>query len=213
MSELIQTGICAIIRSQAGITAIETLADALYQGGIRVMEVSFTTPQAAALIKRIKQHLGHKLVTGAGTILNLAAAQEATAAGADFLVSPVLKIDVVAWCRQRQIGIIPGVFSPTEILTAWESGAELVKVYPANLGGPGYIRSLKNGPLPQIRYMPVGGVNLENTQTFIAAGADAVGVGDSLVNDRIIAAQDWSALTGKATEYIAAVTRGRESHG
>jgi 2-dehydro-3-deoxyphosphogluconate aldolase/(4S)-4-hydroxy-2-oxoglutarate aldolase len=149
------------------------------------------------------------VLVGAGTVLDPETARAVILAGAEFVVSPTLNLGVIEVCRRYSKIVIPGTFTPTEILTAWEAGADIVKVFPATVGGPQYLRDIK-GPLPQIRLMPTGGVNLENTPDFIRAGAVAVAAGTSLVDKKAVKEKNYDLITETARKFVEAVKRARE---
>jgi 2-dehydro-3-deoxyphosphogluconate aldolase/(4S)-4-hydroxy-2-oxoglutarate aldolase len=147
---------------------------------------------------------------GAGTVLDAESARAAILAGAQFVVSPSYKPALVEICRRYSVPVMPGAYTPTEILTAWECGADMVKVFPASVGGPGLIKALK-APLPQVELVPVGGVNLDTAADFIRAGAAAVGVGSALINQTLLESRDFVALTERARRFVEEVARGRNT--
>lgn len=199
LERLRRTGVVAIIRSPRG----ELLADvaaALLAGGIEVIEITFTVPKAAQVLETIVSRLGDRVLLGAGTILDAETARVAIDAGARFLVSPVVREDVIRCCRRYDRLAIPGGFTPSEILGAWEMGADLVKVFPTDFTGPNYLRILR-GPLPQVRLLPTGGVTLENMAGFLEAGAFAVGVGTSLVEPQALEQGDLQRIELQARRY------------
>ena len=148
------------------------------------------------------------MLYGAGSVLDAECSRAAILAGAQFIVSPTFKPALVEICRRYSIPVMPGAYTPTEVLNAWECGADMVKVFPASFGGPGLIKALK-APLPQVELVPVGGVNLETAADFVRAGAAAGGVGSALINQKLLEAGDWAALTERAQRFIEEVTRGR----
>jgi 2-dehydro-3-deoxyphosphogluconate aldolase/(4S)-4-hydroxy-2-oxoglutarate aldolase len=149
-----------------------------------------------------------RAVIGAGTVLDAAAARASVEAGAQFIVSPHTNLDTIAACRELDIPCMPGALTPTEIVTAWQAGASVVKVFPARAFGPAYLKDVL-APLPHLKLMPTGGVDLENVGQYLKNGAFAVGLGSNLVDERIIAAGDWAALTAKANAYVRAVQAAR----
>ena len=167
-----------------------------------------TTPGALAIIEQARARYSQEVFFGAGTVLDPESAHSAILAGAQFIVSPSLKLAVIELCHRYSIPVFPGAYTPTEILTAWELGADMVKIFPASVGGPGFIKALK-APLPHVEMVPVGGVNLNNTTDFIRAGASAVGVGGELLDAKLLEAKDWPALTGRARAFVEAVAQGR----
>lgn len=183
-------------------------AQALLAGGVDVVEFALTTPGAIDQIRAARRRFGPELVLGAGTVIGMAAAEAALAAGAQFLVAPCLQLPVLHLCHRyrRDVLLIPGVLTPTEIVAALDAGAELVKLFPASLGGPGYLRELL-APLPHVRLLPTGGITLENARAYLDAGAVAVGVGSSLAGRGLLSAGDWPALTERARAFSAVANR------
>ncbi len=206
--ELIRsTGVIAIMRAQSSDLLLRA-ADAIRAGGVCAIEVTMTTPGALAVIEQATAKADPGVTFGAGTVLDAESARAAILAGAQFIVAPTFRPALIEIARRYSIPVFPGAFTPTEILTAWEAGADMVKVFPASVGGPELIKALK-APLPQIDLVPVGGVELDNTAEFIRAGAAAVGVGGALINQRLLDGGDWAALTERARRLIAEVERGR----
>ncbi len=206
--ELIRnTGVIAIMRAESSAELLRA-AEAIRQGGVCAIEVTLTTPGALAVIEQATAGADEGVAFAAGTVLDAESARAAILAGAQFLVAPTLSAAVIAMARRYRVPVLPGAYTPTEILTAWEAGADMVKVFPASLGGPELIKALK-APLPQVELVPVGGVEMENTADFIRAGAAAVGVGSALVNQRLLEQRDWDTLTVRARRLIEEVQRGR----
>ena len=185
---------------------LRQVVEAIEQGGIRAIEITLTTPSALETIADLAKKKTAGTLIGAGTVLNVATAEAVIQAGAEFVVSPVTNFDLMAVCRKNDIFVAPGAFSPTEILTAWERGADVVKVFPATSLGPKFFRDLK-GPLPQVRLMPTGGVNIENAGEFIRCGACCVAIGTALVDKSAVAAGDWDVLTAKARALVESLRR------
>lgn len=196
-------GIVAIIRANSSNELIEAAA-AIQTGGIDVIEITMTTPDALRVINEVSGRLGDAVLVGVGSVLDAETARAAMLAGAEFVVCPVTKLDVIEICNRYGKVVIPGAFTPTEILTAWETGADYVKVFPSSGVGPSYIKDIK-APLPQIPLIPTGGINAENAAEFITAGASALGVGSSLVSSSIIESGDFDLLTERAKNLIDAV--------
>jgi 2-dehydro-3-deoxyphosphogluconate aldolase/(4S)-4-hydroxy-2-oxoglutarate aldolase len=169
-----------------------------------------TSPGATEAIYKASKVLRGRAIIGAGSILDPETARIAMLAGADFLVSPITNMDVIAMGKRYGKIVIPGAYTPTEILTAWEGGADVVKVFPATRLGPSFLKDVR-GPLPQVKLTPTGGVDINNLGEFLKAGAVFVGVGSALVNKGIVAKKDWPALTRLAADYIAAVQAARAS--
>ena len=201
LSVVLDHGLVAILRANSG-EELVSVAKALYEGGIRVLEVTFTVPNAVEVIAAVHKAMGDRILLGAGTVLDPETARQAFLAGARFLVSPTVNLEVIRMALRYDKLVMPGAFTPTEILTAWEAGADVVKVFPAEIGGPDYLKAV-HGPLPQIRLMPTGGVNLETMPAFFAAGACAVGLGSSLVDKKAIADKDFGRITETAAAYVA----------
>jgi 2-dehydro-3-deoxyphosphogluconate aldolase/(4S)-4-hydroxy-2-oxoglutarate aldolase len=167
-----------------------------------------TTPGALDVVRQATERYGADVLFGAGSVLDPESARAAILAGAQFVVCPTLNLKTIELCHRYSIPVVPGAYTPTEILTAWEAGADMVKVFPASVGGPAYFKAIK-GPLPQIKLVPVGGVNLDTTADFIRAGADAVGVGGALVSQKLLDAGDFAALTERARRLCQEVSKGR----
>jgi 2-dehydro-3-deoxyphosphogluconate aldolase/(4S)-4-hydroxy-2-oxoglutarate aldolase len=184
------------------------VVDALLAGGVRVLEVTMTVPGAVELIRGLASSLPPELVLGAGTVVDTDTAERVIDAGAAFLVSPVLRLPLIEVARRRGVPIMPGCFSPTEILTAWEAGADVVKVFPATALGPGFLKDV-HGPLPQVKLMPTGGVTVDNAGDWIRAGAVAVGVGSALLDSAAIASGHFAKITDNARRMIANVEAAR----
>ncbi len=201
LQRVLNTGMVAIIRATSG-DQLVSVARALYEGGIDVLEVTFTVPNAVEVLSAVRKDLGNKILLGAGTVLDSETARTAILAGAEFLVSPVVNLDVIKLATRYDKLIMPGAYTPTEILTAWEAGADVIKVFPAEIGGPPYLKAIK-GPLPQVRLMPTGGVNLNTLESFIKAGACAVGLGSSLVEKDAIEQGNMTRIRDLAQQYVA----------
>lgn len=201
------TGVIAIMRAQSSDQLIAA-ADAIKAGGVQVIEVTMTTPGALGVIEQAKRRYGTDVLFGAGSVLDPETARAAILAGADFIVAPTLNLAVVALCNRYAVPVMPGIYTPTEALTAIEAGADMVKLFPASVGGPDLIKAIR-APLPQLEIVPVGGVDLNTAADFIRAGSAALGVGSSLVNDKLMAAGDMDELTRRAKAFIAEVQKGR----
>lgn len=204
------TGVIAIMRTQSSEQLLRA-ADAIREGGVRAIEVTMTTPGALSVIEQAVaryRHADQEVLFGAGTVLDAESARAAILAGAQFIVAPSFNPGLVEICRRYSVPVMPGAYTPTEIVTAWECGADMVKVFPAGVGGPALIKALK-APLPQIELVPVGGVKLENTADFVRAGAAAIGVGSALINQKLLDSQDFGTLTQRARQFMEEVARGR----
>ena len=196
-------GIVAVIRLKDP-AKLRAVVDAIAAGGVRALEVTMTVPGAVGLIRDLAPTLPDGFLLGAGTVTDAATARAVIDAGASFVVSPVFRPEVIAACHERDVAAMPGCFSPTEILAAYESGADIVKVFPATALGPQFIKDVR-GPLPQVKLMPTGGVTLENAGDWIRAGAVAVGLGSALVDARAIEANRWDVITANARLVVANV--------
>jgi 2-dehydro-3-deoxyphosphogluconate aldolase / (4S)-4-hydroxy-2-oxoglutarate aldolase len=203
VQRILSTGIVAILRADDGHRLVE-VAEALYEAGIDVIEVTFTVPNVLQIIADVRRRLGDRVLLGAGTVLDPETARAAFLAGAEFLVSPTVNTDVIRMARRYDKVVMPGAFTPTEVLTAWEAGADFVKIFPADVGGPAYLKALK-GPLPQVRLLPTGGVNLETITPFLKAGASAVGLGSALVEAAAVRDGDMDRIGRLAAQYVAKV--------
>jgi 2-dehydro-3-deoxyphosphogluconate aldolase/(4S)-4-hydroxy-2-oxoglutarate aldolase len=205
-------GIVPVIRAPSPERATEA-AEAILAGGISVFEITMTVPDAPEVIRLLKSRLGDRALIGAGTVLDAAGARACIAAGAAFIVSPGLDLPTIAAAHEAGVAMMPGALTPTEVIAAWKGGADVVKIFPASaVGGASYLKALK-GPLPQVKLMPTGGVNLSTARDFIAAGAVALGVGSELVDMSALAAGHPEVLTQRATEFLAAVTAARQGPG
>jgi 2-dehydro-3-deoxyphosphogluconate aldolase/(4S)-4-hydroxy-2-oxoglutarate aldolase len=208
LSTLLQSGIVAIMRATRP-DPLLAAADALLVGGVQAIEVTLTTPGAMSIITQaVGRYAGQPLVFGAGSVLDAESARAAILAGAQFIVCPTLSLRTIEMCRRYSVPVMPGAFTPSEVLTAWEAGADVVKLFPADFGGPAYLKAIK-APLPQVRLAPVGGVSVENTADFIRAGADAVGVGSSLVSQDLLDAGRFDEITARARRFRQAVQQAR----
>lgn len=207
MQQIEACGIVAIIRANSADELIEAAA-AIHAGGVDVIEVTMTTPNALQVINDVSSTYGDKVLVGAGSVLDAETARAVMLSGADFVVSPATKPDVIEICNRYGKVVIPGAFTPTEILMAWETGADYVKVFPSSSVGADYIKDVK-APLPQIPLVPTGGINAENAADFITAGATALGVGSALVNNQLIAAGEFETLTERAERLVKEVQRAR----
>jgi 2-dehydro-3-deoxyphosphogluconate aldolase/(4S)-4-hydroxy-2-oxoglutarate aldolase len=203
-----ETGVIAIMRARSSDQLIAA-ADAIKAGGVKVIEVTMTTPGALGVIDEAAKRYGQDVLFGAGTILDAETARAAILAGAGFIVSPTLNLETIALCRRYTVPVIPGCYTPTELLTAWQAGADMLKLFPASVGGPDLIQAIL-APLPQLEIIPTGGVELDNAAEFIRKGAAALGVGSSLVSNKLLEAADWPELTRRASALIGEVQKGRQ---
>jgi 2-dehydro-3-deoxyphosphogluconate aldolase/(4S)-4-hydroxy-2-oxoglutarate aldolase len=209
LNRILETGIIAILRVPTS-DHLANIARALLDGGIDVIEVTFTVPNALEILTAVKKDLGDRALLGMGTVLDPESARAALLAGAEFVVSPSLNFDVIRLCHRYDKVVMPGAFTPTEILAAWDAGADVVKVFPSDSVGPAYLKALR-GPFPQIRLIPTGGVNLETLPAFVKAGASAVGVGSSLVDPQAIRDGNFARLRDLAADYVRALKTARNA--
>lgn len=204
LTSLLEEKIVAIVRLDSGEQLVK-VAEALKAGGISAIEFTFSTPGALDMLKEASAHFGDEVLLGAGTVLDPETARAAILAGAEFIVTPSVNLATIAMCKRYGKPIVAGAMTPTEILTVWEAGADLVKVFPASaIGGPDYIKAVL-APLPQLRLVPTGGVSADNAAQFLKAGAVAVAVGGNLVDKKAVARGDWTAITAEAQRLVAAV--------
>jgi 2-dehydro-3-deoxyphosphogluconate aldolase / (4S)-4-hydroxy-2-oxoglutarate aldolase len=187
---------------------VRAVVDAIAEGGVRAIEVTMTVPGALGLIAALAPKMPSGFLFGAGTVLDGITAAQVIDAGAQFIVSPVFRRSLIIACHERGVPVTPGCFTPTEILEAWDAGADIVKVFPATALGPGYIKDVR-APLPQVKLMPTGGVTVENAGEWIKAGAVAVGVGSALLDTKAIEAGDYGVLRAKAERIVANVRAAR----
>jgi 2-dehydro-3-deoxyphosphogluconate aldolase / (4S)-4-hydroxy-2-oxoglutarate aldolase len=207
LARITTTGVIPVIRAQSADEAASAIA-AIQKGGVSVLEITMTVPGAIELIREVARRATDALV-GAGTVLDPENALACIDAGARFVVSPALNLATIAACREAGIAVLPGALTPTEVLTAWNAGADFVKVFPANaLGGPSYLKSLK-APLPQVKLVPTGGVNLQTAKDFIRAGASALGVGADLVDLQALRRGDSEVVTERARQFLSLVAEAR----
>lgn len=202
ISMLTDPGIIAVIRAQRSDQVIP-LSEALIAGGVHAIEITMTTPDAIAAIRTARQMLGDRALIGVGTVLDAATCKEALQADAEFVVTPICRTELVSIAHQAERPIMIGAYTPTEAQLAHEAGADFIKIFPADTLGPGYIKSLR-APLPHLRLVPTGGVDVHNVAEFFKAGCAALGVGSTLVSSKILQSADWPALTRKAAQFVQA---------
>lgn len=209
-NRMISEGLIPVIRVSKAQEAID-VADAIKQGGCTCIEITMTVQGALDVIKELTRRYQDEIIMGAGTVLDPETGRAALLAGAQFIVSPILNIDLIHLAHRYSMVVIPGTMTPTEILTAWNAGADMVKVFPAaQLGGPEYIKAIR-GPLPQILLIPTGGVNLQNAGAFIKAGSAALGVGGELVDKKAIQEKKFDLITENTRAFLKVIreTRGK----
>ncbi len=208
LSFITEIGIVPVVRTATAEGAIKAV-EAIYRGGVRAAEITMTVPGAIRALEKVADQFGDKLVLGAGTVLDPETARSCMLAGAEFFVTPSLKISTIEMVKRYSKVICPGALTPTEVLAAWDAGADIVKIFPCgNVGGPKYIKALK-GPFPHIEMIPTGGVNLETTPEFLKAGACAVAVGGELVDAKSIKEGRFDIIEERAKQYLAAVAKAR----
>lgn len=200
VQQIEEAGVVAVIRLKEP-DRLRAVIDAIAAGGIRALEVTMTVPGAVGLIRELAPTLPPGFLLGAGTVLDAETAGRVIDAGAQFVVSPVFRLETIRACHERGVPSMPGCFTPTEILNAWDAGADIVKVFPATALGPAFFKDIR-GPLPQVKLMPTGGVTLDNAGEWIRAGAVAVGVGTALLEAKAIAAGDYAVLRGNAERIV-----------
>jgi 2-dehydro-3-deoxyphosphogluconate aldolase/(4S)-4-hydroxy-2-oxoglutarate aldolase len=208
IQRILDVGLIPVIRASSADEAI-SVVEAIKAGGVSVLEITMTVPRAMTVIEKVAEHHGDEILLGAGTVLDPETARAVILAGAEFIVTPSLKISTVEVCKRYGKVVIPGVLTPTEVLTAWEAGADFVKIFPCdNVGGPKYIKALK-GPFPQIDFIPTGGVNLNTAADFIMAGSAALAVGSELVDKTAVATKDFSKVRENARKFLETVRNAR----
>ena len=208
VERVVQSGVVAVLRG-VDADAVTDIAEALREGGVTAIELTADTSGFLELIEEVSASFsGSETLVGAGTVLDSETARAAQLAGADFVVTPTVELDVLEVCNRYGVPVAPGAMTPTEVLRAYEAGADLVKLFPASTLGPGHLRSVK-GPLGQVPLMPTGGVTLDNVADFIEAGAACVGVGGALVDESAVAAGEFDRLTETARAFTDAVETAR----
>jgi 2-dehydro-3-deoxyphosphogluconate aldolase/(4S)-4-hydroxy-2-oxoglutarate aldolase len=203
LRQVLECGIVAVVRSQDSRQLVDVVG-AVAEGGVTVAEITMTVPDALDVLRQVRQALHDRVLLGAGTVLDAETARAALLAGAEYIVAPTVNLDVIRLCQRYDKLVMPGAFTPTEILTAWEAGADIVKVFPAEVVGPAFFRALR-GPLPQVRLMPTGGVDLTTSAEFLRAGACCLGIGSQLVEPRAVAEGNFDRIRDLARQYVAIV--------
>ncbi|HTL16789.1 MAG TPA: bifunctional 4-hydroxy-2-oxoglutarate aldolase/2-dehydro-3-deoxy-phosphogluconate aldolase [Patescibacteria group bacterium] len=207
LSLLTDPGIIAVVRAKSA-TQVIPLSEALLAGGVVAIEITMTTPNAIEAIRQAREALGDRALIGVGTVLDSITCQAALGAGAEFVVTPICRTELVRLAQSADRPIMIGAYTPTEAQLAHEAGADFIKIFPADTLGPGYMKSLR-APLPHLRLVPTGGVDVHNVSDFFKAGCAALGVGSSLVSAKILQESDWPALTKKAAEFVEAARKAR----
>ncbi len=207
IAQLINPGIIAVARAQSS-EQILPLSEALLAGGVRAIEITTSTPDAIENIREVSQALGERAIIGVGTVLDVDTCHAACEAGAEFVVSPVTKPELVAAAHKHDRPIMLGAYTPTEAQTAHDAGSDFVKLFPADGLGPRFIKNLR-APLPHLRIVPTGGVTVENVGEFFNAGSVALGIGSALVSKGILTNTDWPELTRRAEQFVAVAKAAR----
>src|SRR5438093_5747753 len=207
LRQVLDSGIVAVVRSPDSQQLVEA-ARALADGGVTVVEITMTVPDALDVVRQVRKALGDRLLLGAGTILDTETARAALFAGAEYLVAPTVNLDVIRLCQRYDKLVMPGAFTPTESLSAWEAGADIVKVFPADVVGPAFFKAVR-APLPQVKLMPTGGVDLTTAAAFLKAGACCLGVGGQLVEPKAVAERHFDRIRDLARQYVNIVKQTR----
>lgn len=209
ISQIESSGVIAIIRAADSSELIDVV-NALREGGLTCIEVTMTTPDALEVIKAARAKLGNAAAIGVGTVLDAETARAAILAGAQFVVAPITDLPTIEICKRYGVPVLPGALTPTEIVRAWQAGADFVKVFPTGSLGSQYLKDLR-GPFPQIKMVPTGGITLENAKEFISAGASALGIGSALVRKDWMKKRDFEAIKNAASQWLYAVKQARSS--
>jgi 2-dehydro-3-deoxyphosphogluconate aldolase/(4S)-4-hydroxy-2-oxoglutarate aldolase len=210
LRKIAEVGLVPVVRAQSADEAMKVV-DAICAGGVPILEITMTVPGAIDAMEQVSRRFGSDVVLGAGTVLDPETARACILAGAQFVVSPALNLKTIEICRRYSVAVVPGALTPTEVVTAWTAGADVVKVFPCGaLGGASYIKSLK-APLPQVELIPTGGVSVKTAADFIKAGALALGVGSDLVDTKAVAEGNAKVVTEKAREYLRIVQEARSA--
>ena len=198
--KIIEIGVVPVVRASSADEAMQAI-EAIKEGGVPILEITMTVPGAVKVIEKVADKFGDEVVLGAGTVLDPETARACILAGATFIVSPALNLDTIKLCQRYSVPVCPGALTPTEVVTAWQAGADFVKVFPCSaMGGASYIKGLK-APLPQIELIPTGGVNLNTAADFIKAGSSALGIGADLVDLKAIRAGEAHIVTERARQF------------
>lgn len=209
LQQIKDTGVIPVVRATTADEAMRAI-DAIREGGISVLEITMTVPGAVGVIEQVAARFGHDALVGAGTVLDAETAKACVSAGAQFIVSPALNMETIAYCHEQDVAVMPGALTPTEVVHAWKAGADFVKVFPAGaVGGASYLKALK-APLPQIELVATGGVSLKTAADFIKAGAAALGVGADLVDIKAIREGQSALITERAKQFVQIVHEARE---
>ncbi len=209
LSQMLASGVVAVIRMKDSKRLLKVI-EAIRGGGVKSIEITMTVPGAVGIIAELVKTAHEDVLIGAGTVTDVDAARAVADAGARFVVGPILNLDVVRYCHQQNLVVIPGCFSPTEILAGWNAGADVIKVFPATSLGPKYFKDL-HGPFPDIRLMPTGGVTIDNVGEWVKAGAVAIGIGSDLLDKQAIEEGRFEVLTERATKLVQNFRRAKDT--
>ena len=208
VNQIESLGLVPVVRAASADEAKQAI-DAIKAGGVNVLEITMTVPGAVKVIEEVVKQFGSDALVGAGTVLDPETATDCLNAGAQFIVSPALNLDTIALCKSKDVPVMPGALTPTEVVTAWNAGADLVKVFPCgSVGGASYVKNLK-APLPNIKLIPTGGVSLKTAGDFIKAGASALGVGTDLVDIKAIREGNAQVVTERAKQFLDIIREAR----
>jgi 2-dehydro-3-deoxyphosphogluconate aldolase/(4S)-4-hydroxy-2-oxoglutarate aldolase len=208
LKKIQELGVVLVVRAKDGKQALSGIR-AVVEGGLKAVEITYTVPGAGDVIRLVKKELGDKVLLGAGTVTTVDQANDAVNAGATYLVAPNTDERVIKEAKKLGVPIMPGAYTPTEVCRAWDLGGDVIKIFPASVGGPAYIKALK-GPFPKIPMMPTGGVDEKTVGEFFKAGAVAVGAGGSLFDPKRLEAEDWQGMTEAAAKFIAVLNAVRK---
>jgi 2-dehydro-3-deoxyphosphogluconate aldolase/(4S)-4-hydroxy-2-oxoglutarate aldolase len=206
-ARITQCGIVAVVRTTS-FDEVAPVCDALADGGVLALEITLTVPNALRALKETALRLGNRALIGAGTVLNIDQCQAVLDAGAQFVVSPITRLELIQVCHRAEKPVMIGAYTPTEAQTAHEAGADFIKIFPADKLGPGYMKNIR-APLPHLRIVPTGGVDLQTAPEFLRAGCVALGVGSSLLAPDLVKGKRWSELSKLAADYVRTVAEAR----
>jgi len=206
---ILECGVAAVVRGESEEQILKAIEAAL-QGGVNVIEVTFTVPNPLRIIEALASRLSDDVILGAGTVLTPEMASSAVDAGARFIVSPSTNLATIEMAKSRGVPVFPGALTPTEVITAWQAGGDVIKIFPANVMGPSYLKDL-HGPFPEIPFMPTGGVDLNTARSWLEAGAVCLGVGGALIDKKLMASGDFGEITSRAREFREIVKEFRSS--
>ncbi|MDP6113834.1 MAG: bifunctional 4-hydroxy-2-oxoglutarate aldolase/2-dehydro-3-deoxy-phosphogluconate aldolase [Planctomycetota bacterium] len=209
IGQISELGIVAVVRTETA-EQVKGVVNALLEGGVIAIEITFTVPNAVEMIRQTRHEYGDDILLGAGTVTTPSNAVAAIGAGAQYIISPNTNLEIIKLCNELDIAAMPGAMTPTEVVSAWQAGADTIKIFPAEILGPRYIKLLK-APLPNVPLMPTGGVVPDNVGEWLAAGSVAVGVGSALVDKQALATGEFGIITEKAKEFLSAIQAYRDT--